>query len=222
MPYPDAPWVLNGYAFQTLHLVDTAKARLFVPGDLDLISVFPGKTLGGVYLAYYGSGSVLEYSELIVVPGLVRHDRHFGAWISHIYVDHPDSVAGGRNIWGLPKELAEFTWQDDGVEVRQEGTLLCKMRSHWKLPLWQQELTIPSLSKLENRYIKFLGHAMGNLRLVNAQLEVPTDSPFSALNLGQPWLTGGSDSWELVAGVPTFLDGRQSDRSQSRNLAVNR
>jgi acetoacetate decarboxylase len=25
-------------------------------------------------------------------------------------VDNPDSVAGGREIWGLPKELAEFSW----------------------------------------------------------------------------------------------------------------
>jgi acetoacetate decarboxylase len=53
----------------------------------------------------------LEYSELIVIAGLVRYSGQIGGWVSHIYVDNADSVAGGRNIWGLPKELAEFIWE---------------------------------------------------------------------------------------------------------------
>lgn len=68
----------------------------------------PGWTFGGVYCAHYGAGSTLEYLELIVIPGLVRRGHRLGAWISHIYVDDAQSVAGGRSIWALPKELAEF------------------------------------------------------------------------------------------------------------------
>lgn len=59
MTYPSAPWTLKGYAVQTLQLVDSAQARSFVPPDLDIISVLPGKTLGGVYLTSYRPGSVL-------------------------------------------------------------------------------------------------------------------------------------------------------------------
>jgi acetoacetate decarboxylase len=64
--YPAAPWTLMGYAVQTLQFVDTRQARSFVPSKLRILSVLPGKTLGGMYLASYGPGSVLEYDELIV------------------------------------------------------------------------------------------------------------------------------------------------------------
>src|SRR5688572_23194128 len=128
MTYPSAPWTLKGFAVQTLQLVDTARARSFVPPDLDIVSVLPGKTLGVVYLASYGPESVLSYNELIVVPALTRYGKNVGFWISHIYVDHPDSMAGGREIWGLPKELAQFTWQmgeQNHVLVRQGEQVLC-------------------------------------------------------------------------------------------------
>ncbi len=120
--YPQyTPWTLKGYAISTVHLVDVDKVRSLIPSELNIISVLPGKTLSVVYLSYYGSGSVLEYSELIVAPALVSYQAKFGGWVSHIYVDNPDSVAGGREIWGLPKEMAEFTWEDNKrVTVRQD------------------------------------------------------------------------------------------------------
>ena len=56
MTYPSAPWRLKGFAVQTLHLVDSAQARSFVPPELDIVSVLPGKTLGVMYLASYEPG----------------------------------------------------------------------------------------------------------------------------------------------------------------------
>jgi hypothetical protein len=94
MAYPQAPWTLQGYSLQTLNLIDITAARSLVPSELEIISVWPGKTLGGVYVASYGSGSTLEYNELIVVSAITRYANRFGTWISHIYVDNPDSVAG--------------------------------------------------------------------------------------------------------------------------------
>ncbi|HEY9821570.1 MAG TPA: acetoacetate decarboxylase family protein, partial [Candidatus Sericytochromatia bacterium] len=105
MTYPPAPWTLQGYAIQSLQLIDIERVRPLIPTEFEIISVLPGKTVGGVYLSYYGSGSVLEYSELIVAAGMVRYSGKIGGWVSHIYVDNADSVAGGREIWGLPKEL---------------------------------------------------------------------------------------------------------------------
>jgi acetoacetate decarboxylase len=83
---------------QALQLVDIPRARPFVPAALPIVPVFPGKSLGVMYLAAYGPGSALTYNELIVAPALARHGRRVGFWISHIYVDEPRSVAGGREI----------------------------------------------------------------------------------------------------------------------------
>jgi hypothetical protein len=74
---------------------------------------------GGIMLADYAGGT-LAYHELIVFrPGFA---------VSHIYVDSPESMRGGRAIWKLPKELAEFTWSRTAVEVRQNGRVLLQAR----------------------------------------------------------------------------------------------
>ena len=86
MSYPSAPWILKGDAIQTLHLVNINQVKLLVQQELDIISVWPGKTLGGVYLSKYGSGSVLEYNELIVAPAVVIYQGKIGVWVSHIYL----------------------------------------------------------------------------------------------------------------------------------------
>jgi hypothetical protein len=221
MTYPQPPWTLRGYALQTLQLIDTDRVRLFIPPEFEIISVFPGKTVGGVYLSNYVSGSVLEYSELIVVAGLVSYSGKLGGWISHIYVDNADSVAGGREIWGLPKELAEFTWEngvnktspENRVTVRQDNQLLCS------LSYTQQSfgLDVPFsgnvLSTLASSVLLFKGHAESRVGLVSGKLVVPTESPFGNLGLGQPWLTVYCDRLCLTAGVPEVVGHRQAAHS---------
>lgn len=75
MTYPPAPWTLKGFAMQTLQLIDSAQARVFVPPELQIVCVLPGKTLGVMYVASYGPESVLTYNELIVVPALTRYRK---------------------------------------------------------------------------------------------------------------------------------------------------
>jgi hypothetical protein len=74
---------------------------------------------GGVMLADY-QGGTLAYHELIVFrPGCV---------VAHIYVDSEQSLRGGREIWRLPKELADFTWSRTHVHVSQDGRTLFEAR----------------------------------------------------------------------------------------------
>ncbi len=208
MTYPQAPWTLKGYALQTVELLDIERSRPFIPSDLEIISVWPGKTLGGVYLAAYQAGSVLEYSELIVIAGLVNYSGKLGGWISHIYVDNADSVAGGREIWGLPKELAEFSWQGDSVTVRQGDRTLCRLsytQPNFSIPL---PFGLPVLSLLDSNFLFFQGEFEYRLGLVDGKLQIPTESHFSNLNLGQPLLTLYCDDLRLVAGEPEAVGAR--------------
>jgi hypothetical protein len=209
MSYPAAPWHLQGFSLQTLHLLDTERVRPFIPDHLQIFSVLPGKTLGGVYIASYGKGSTLEYNELIVVSGLVQQVGQMGAWISHIYVDHPDSVAGGRKIWGLPKQIAEFTWDRDQasfVQVRQGGRTLCTLRSGWQLPGWQQPVALASFGILNANLLSFIGRGTMHVQLASLNLTVSPDSPFAELNLGHPLLGFYSRSLDLMIDVPSIVD----------------
>lgn len=218
MAYPQAPWTLRGHALQTLQLIDIERSRPFIPSEFDIISVLPGKTLGGVYVSDYGSGSVLEYSELIVVGGLVRYSGKIGGWVSHIYVDHPDSVAGGREIWGLPKELAEFTWEknvsttapENRVTVRQGERMLCSLsysQPSFGLPVPFQGNV---LSTLGASILLFQGKVEGSTGLVSSKLTIPTESPFVNLGLGQPWITAYCDRLHLVADAPDVVGQRET------------
>ncbi|GET37241.1 acetoacetate decarboxylase family protein [Microseira wollei] len=211
MAYPQAPWTLKGYAIQTLQLIDIDRARPFIPKELDIISVWPGKTLGGVYVSSYGLGSVLEYNELIVVAGVVNYSGKIGGWVSHIYVDNSDSVAGGREIWGLPKELAEFIWvkgEQSNVTIRQGDRQLCSLtysQPSFGLPI---PFSGPVLSSLGTDLLLFKGEVESRLGLINSKLIVPAESPFSSLNLGQPWLSVYGDDLRLVAGAPQVVGNR--------------
>jgi hypothetical protein len=218
MAYPPAPWTLQGYALQTLNLIDVERVRPLIPSEFDIISVLPGKTLGGVYLSYYGSGSVLEYSELIVVGGLVRYPGKIGSWISHIYVDHPDSVAGGREIWGLPKELAEFTWEDNRtiagydnrVTVRQGERMLCCLNYNRHNFGLQLPFAGDVFSTLADSILLFQGKLESRISIVSNKLQIPTESSFVSLGLEQPWLMLCCDRLHLVVGAPEVIGHRQA------------
>ena len=157
------------------------------------------------YLSKYSSGSVLEYSELIIIAGFLSYNGKFGGWVSHIYVDNPDSVAGGREVWGLPKELAQFSWEASSVTVSQSGNLLCKFnyqRQSFGLPL---KLSASAFSCKESNLLIFPAFVEANFGLVSSNLEIPTTSPFAELNISQPILAVHSDRLKLVVDAPTVV-----------------
>ncbi|WP_414548865.1 acetoacetate decarboxylase family protein [Anabaena sp. CCY 0017] len=205
MSYPSAPWILKGNAIQTLHLVNIDRVRLLVPPELDIISVWPGKTIGGVYLSKYGSGSVLEYNELIFASAVVIYQGKIGIWVSHIYVDNVDSVAGGREIWGLPKELADFSWEEKRVTVRQGDVLLCTLNYDQQSLGWRQGLGAASFSTMGTNLLKFDFDFETRLGLVGSKLEVGVDSPFAGIGLSQPFATVGCEQMTLRVDAPKVV-----------------
>ncbi|HYW20405.1 MAG TPA: acetoacetate decarboxylase family protein [Nodularia sp. (in: cyanobacteria)] len=205
MSYPSAPWILKGDAIQTLHLVNIDRVRSLVPAKLNIISVWPGKTLGGVYLSKYGSGSVLEYNELIVAPAVVIYQGKIGVWVSHIYVDNLDSVAGGREIWGLPKELADFSWEEKGVTVRQGNVLLCTLNYDRQSVAWRQRLDAASFSIMATNLLRFDFGFEARLGLVGSKLEISAESPFAEIGLSQPFVTVGCEQMTLRVDAPKVV-----------------
>ena len=221
MSYPPAPWHLYGTALQSVHAIDLASAKAFVPNDLEIVSVFPGKTVGGVYVSVYEPNSTLQYHELIVVPALVRYQGKIGAWISHIYVDNPDSVAGGINIWELPKQMADFTWHDRQVTVSQGNINICQFdRSTTQLPLsfWGKVKSSSNVfGGLDRDILTFSGDFEAGLAWTPFKLNIPAESPLTSLNLGSPWLGVQLNNLHLTANIPTVV-GAWTSPPVSANL----
>ncbi|UNO43499.1 acetoacetate decarboxylase family protein [Streptomyces sp. MST-110588] len=65
--------------------------------------------------ADYQRGGVLEYHELLVALA-VRHRWRIAATAVSVWVDNQRSKAGGRALWGIPKECARLVFRHD-----QEG-----------------------------------------------------------------------------------------------------
>ena len=193
--YPPAPWRLTGRAYVNLQLVPTREVH-DVPSSVQVVQVLPRRTLGGLYLARYDTESTLTYSELIVFSALVRRGRRFGGWVSHIYVDAVESVAGGREIWGLPKDFASFEW-GERVTVRSGGIeILCAAiaDSGFRIPI---KAPLPAFGIRNGTLMHFTGKCRGKVGASRTRFEIPPESPFSSLRLGRGWSFALSslDAW---------------------------
>ena len=94
--YPAAPWQLKGSLwvslFKVTHGVNEQR---------------PAGIYGAAFVSY--EEGPLTYSELLVARPLSteKHGRRVN--ITDIWVDSPESVAGGRELWAIPKGLCDFT-----------------------------------------------------------------------------------------------------------------
>jgi acetoacetate decarboxylase len=71
----------------------------------------------GLYAAAfvdYHEGGVLTYHELLVVR-LLRDGAVPRVRVTDIWVDSPESLAGGRSLWAIPKQPADLPLQEKKV-----------------------------------------------------------------------------------------------------------
>ncbi|WP_116808104.1 acetoacetate decarboxylase family protein [Steroidobacter cummioxidans] len=151
-----APWTLHGDAIVAVKRVDRDVAKRLVPPDADVVAVWPGRTLAILYLANYRKSPVGEYRELIVAPALVSRKGRVGFWISHIYVDSAASLAAGRTIWALPKQMTAIDWGADRLSSSSPQLQL-------------QSVVAPSRGSLP---LPFIGAAMSKYGLAQSWFAV--------------------------------------------------
>ena len=155
--YPPAPWRFRGQLWVG---VLPARHRLHVPADLRPLGS-PSRLVVG--LVRYREGT-LRYDELAFGP-LVRRGRRAGLLIDRIWVSDATSVRGGRGIWDLPKELAEFTWTDRSVRVTDRDGPVAELAFRpGRLRLPPVPLPLPGFSGSAGRRLFIPGRLVGALR----------------------------------------------------------
>jgi acetoacetate decarboxylase len=90
--YPPAPWQMHGQLWLSLFRVREGDHPDREPG------------VYGVALVKYEDPSPLTYGELLVARPL-----NGAVNITDIWVDSPNSVRGGRELWAIPKDLCDFS-----------------------------------------------------------------------------------------------------------------
>jgi hypothetical protein len=95
--YPPAPWEMTGQLFLSLFRLASAV------DDLRPAGVY------GVAFVSYEEPSPLTYSELLVARPVSVEGAGRRVTITDIWVDSVASMAGGRELWAIPKDLCDFT-----------------------------------------------------------------------------------------------------------------
>jgi hypothetical protein len=204
--YPPAPWQLRGWGVATVQGVDVRAARRFVPRDCTIVAVAPGKTLGGLLFVSYEAGSTLVYRELTVVAALVRVGRRLAFYLPRLYVDSAASLAGGRAIWGVPKEMATFdVTTADGLRtivVRSGGDEVCRIAAAVARGGIRLTLPVPTFGTRADSLLFFSGRLAARFALVRAAIELPREGDFAALALDRPRVAVSIDEFVLRVPIP--------------------
>ncbi|MFE9748566.1 acetoacetate decarboxylase family protein [Saccharothrix saharensis] len=122
--YPPEPWELRGRACVSVWLV---RANALPPLPVRAVTVFGRAVVGTAFVDYRPPG--MTYHEVLAAV-LVRRGARFGVSIARIWVDSPASRAGGRELWGIPKDLARFEWDGDlAASARDEHGAIASVRA---------------------------------------------------------------------------------------------
>lgn len=123
-----APWQLKGEGYLMLYRFSNEflKKEACISEDL---KPFLWMNIGLVMLVNYQESPVGPYGELLFIPGMFHYKGKHYWHISKIFVSSFDSVMNGRSNWGIPKELADFEFENLGhginsAKVKQNGELV--------------------------------------------------------------------------------------------------
>ncbi len=137
MGYPPEPWSLQGQMFVSVWAI-RARDLPPIPSELDgsvtTVKVGTRAFIGGVWVDYQPGGD-MAYRELMAAV-LMRAGLRPRVTITNIWVDSEDSRDGGRALWGIPKELATFTFTDTAAEADGIGeATLHRYRPRVRMPI---------------------------------------------------------------------------------------
>lgn len=182
--YPPAPWHLGA----SLHGSVWRVRRDEVPGGLPS-GCRPVTLAGSAFVSAcfveYEPGGVLEYLELFLGV-LVRSEEGIVITTPRIWVDSPESLAGGRAHWSVPKELARFEKRDERdalrLDARAEAGALASARftAGGRLP-GPSGYTMRYLMECDGRRQHIRQAIRGRVERARAEWSMPATGPFAFL-----------------------------------------
>ncbi|MBB3040767.1 acetoacetate decarboxylase family protein [Nocardioides soli] len=132
--YPPAPWAMVGQLWLSVLKLRTGVDELRPAG------------VYGVAFVSYEPGSPLTYSELLVARLVPTQQHGRCVSITDIWVDSPASVAGGRELWAIPKQLCDFE-----LDTSHRGPLTS---THWSTSLERRPIASASFTDVSRAMVR--------------------------------------------------------------------
>lgn len=195
--YPPEPWSLAGELLVAVHLVPSERMppdlAAAMPKGARIVRV-GRRTVVGVALVHYGGDGVLAYEELLVaVPVMLR--GRVVVVIPQIWVTSEASRAGGRELWGIPKGIADVRrrhpWTGElAASVRVDGVPTARVHARLgnKLLPGRVRMAMPTAQRLDGREFLASNSLMVEVRAVHGEWTFAVDGPLGYLAGEHPWL----------------------------------
>lgn len=186
--YPPAPWQLNATAYISLWRIPAAQLDLVRPQRFRFLQ-FGGKFLVAAGFAFYEHGSDVQYDEIFFAV-LARDRSRIGLTVPLIWVDSPVSQLAGREMWAIPKQIAQFSRSQDSAEAVSEDGALASLRfvPRWSLP-WRQGMRIQIMQEAQEGLRTTPVAASTSVEFGQGAWQIPQDSPMRTLGRHRPFLT---------------------------------
>lgn len=170
-----APWDLQGKGYILLYKFK----KDFVEKEGNVPDFLQGHFKGGfgaVMLVDYAKSNAGPYGEFLFIPGKFDYEGKKLDTISKIYVSSMESVVNGRKNWGIPKEQADFKFEQidkrtEKVSISKDGVTFAefelksgKIFFHVSTKL----LPFPLVQKYEGKFLftNFFGKGRGRFAKV--------------------------------------------------------
>jgi hypothetical protein len=186
--FPPEPWHLEGQLHLSVWLLPRAHLPRGLPSGTRPLSI-AGRCAVGCAFVVYEQGSVLRYNELLSAV-LVRKGLRPMVCITDIWVDSSASRDGGRALWGIPKELADFSVTRGvafAARARQDGQQLAEAEFQRRRQLpgaWPMAYSVAQ--SLAGRLKVSPVRASTRLELTRAHWRFPDGSPLRRLRNRRP------------------------------------
>ncbi|MGH3423913.1 MAG: acetoacetate decarboxylase family protein [Nocardioidaceae bacterium] len=188
--YPPSPWQLHGHAYVGLWLVPRGRLpRPRAPGTRAI--TVGGYGLVAAAFVRYTAPSPLEYDEVMTTV-LVRRRWRPAVSITHIWVDSPASRDGGRELWGIPKEIAAFEVVPHRAYAASEhGRPIARVRPGEEVRMlpWRLPLALSVSQCWAGRTLRTPVRGTARLGLVRGGWAVPADGAAGFLAGRRPLVT---------------------------------
>jgi hypothetical protein len=167
-----------------------------------------GRVPVSVAFVSYEPGGALAYEELLVAVA-TRAGARVRTTVPHIWVDSPESEAGGRALWGIPKGLGRFERRAGGDEVRvrmeRDGRAVAALSGRLGprlRPGWQAS-SLTTAQRLEGTDHVARNAVRARPRLLRANWDFASDGPLGYLAGRRPLVSLALTEMGISFGVHT-------------------
>jgi hypothetical protein len=195
-PFPPEPWDLRGRMHVSLWRARRNRLpRWTLPAGVRPLTV-GGRCALLTFCVDYSPEGTLAYRELLLALA-VRQGRRIGCTAVAVWVDSEQSKAGGRALWGIPKEIGGFAWEPwagapgtEHVRLRAPGTgeVRAAFRPGRPLP-GRLPVRTRLLQEVDGETLAVPAHLTGKPSLTRASFRPDPAGTLAFLGEGRPLLS---------------------------------